>query len=628
MTDKTINDLKNTLKNAEASANTSHIKNLANQTRADLVNSTETVAGNIAGQVQGGVQSLTQEIDGFKDDLGKLSTKEGLLDAGAQSLENLKTDIVNGVASALTSKLGATVKIEYTEPDSNGLVYPISSSLEEQGGLDGTIAAVLQLITGLGSIDAGALQKAVVDAAPSGLMDAANSLSGKIGAFDALSINDLAKTAMDTVTGELINSVVPQELNRTINFISAIDSDGDPTETGLVLTYDSATSAGPTADSEFNSAINSITAAKQDLENLVTTAKETKKNVKGLASDLENISGGKDPEQVQQSTESASLNRARYSKEVDISNSLVQSRIAKDGGVGIVQSLSTETLTDIKKKVKDFAPKLDATQIQNVITLSQGSSIDRDEAANILYKKTGKPYNEILNFLKTIDTTISSATKQPPSEFVFSEPYIIGSYEKEWQKGKGDPVFPYISSTEELQAEFRNVSREITEVVVHWTETPTNKNIGSEEINEYHLASDLEGIGYHYVIRRDGSLQRGRPINIEGQHSPLNNHNNRSIGVVFVGGINVPSGTPNPENFVSVQSLTRSQFNTFDHICRAFYSTFAGGQVVGHNDVDQTEDDPGFDVREYVLANFGKKSKFTSPSTQEPFTIDEINNDE
>lgn len=628
MTDKTINDLKNTLKNAEASANTSHIKNLANQTRTDLVNSTETVAGNIAGQVQGGVQSLTQEIDGFKDDLGKLSTKEGLLDAGAQSLENLKTDIVNGVASALTSKLGATVKIEYTEPDSNGLVYPISSSLEEQGGLDGTIAAVLQLITGLGSIDAGALQKAVVDAAPSGLMDAANSLSGKIGAFDALSINDLAKTAMDTVTGELINSVVPQELNRTINFISAIDSDGDPTETGLVLTYDSATSAGPTADSEFNSAINSITAAKQDLENLVTTAKETKKNVKGLASDLENISGGKDPEQVQQSTESASLNRARYSKEVDISNSLVQSRIAKDGGVGIVQSLSTETLTDIKKKVKDFAPKLDATQIQNVITLSQGSSIDRDEAANILYKKTGKPYNEILNFLKTIDTTISSATKQPPSEFVFSEPYIIGSYEKEWKKGKGDPVFPYISSTEELQAEFRNVSREITEIVVHWTETPTNKNIGSEEINEYHLASDLEGIGYHYVIRRDGSLQRGRPINIEGQHSPLNNHNNRSIGVVFVGGINVPSGTPNPENFVSVQSLTRSQFNTFDHICRAFYSTFAGGQVVGHNDVDQTEDDPGFDVREYVLANFGKKSKFTSPFTQEPFTIDEINNDE
>jgi len=628
MTDKTINDLKNTLKNAEASANTSHIKNLANQTREDLVNSTETVAGNIAGQVQGGVQSLTQEIDGFKDDFEKLSTKEGLLDAGAQSLENLKTDIVNGVASALTSKLGATVKIEYTEPDSNGLVYPISSSLEEQGGLDGTIAAVLQLITGLGSIDAGALQKAVVDAAPSGLMDAANSLSGKIGAFDALSINDLAKTAMDTVTGELINSVVPQELNRTINFISAIDSDGDLTETGLVLTYDSATSAGPTADSEFNSAINSITAAKQDLENLVTTAKETKKNVKGLASDLENISGGKDPEQVQQSTESASLNRARYSKEVDISNSLVQSRIAKGGGVGIVQSLSAETLTDIKKKVRDFAPKLDASQIQNVITLSQGSSIDRDEAANILYKKTGKPYMEILNFLKTIDTTISSATKQPPSEFVFSEPYIIGSYKKEWQKGKGDPVFPYISSTEELQAEFRNVSREITEVVVHWTETPTNKNIGSEEINEYHLASDLEGIGYHYVIRRDGSLQRGRPINIEGQHSPLNNHNNRSIGVVFVGGINVPSGTPNPENFVSVQSLTRSQFNTFDHICRAFYSTFAGGQIVGHNDVDQTEDDPGFDVREYVLANFGKKSKFTSPFTQEPFTIDEINNDE
>ena len=64
------------------------------------------------------------------------------------------------------------------------------------------------------------------------------------------------------------------------------------------------------------------------------------------------------------------------------------------------------------------------------------------------------------------------------------------------------------------EAELRNIKREITEVVVHWSETPTNKNIGSEEINETHLANELNGIGYHYVIRRDGSLQRGRPANI------------------------------------------------------------------------------------------------------------------
>lgn len=92
---------------------------------------------------------------------------------------------------------------------------------------------------------------------------------------------------------------------------------------------------------------------------------------------------------------------------------------------------------------------------------------------------------------------------------MFDEPYVIGSFAKEWKNGFGDPVFPYISSVEELQAEFKNIVRDVTEIVVHWTETPTNKNIGSEEINAIHLANGLAGIGYHYVIRRDGSLQRG-----------------------------------------------------------------------------------------------------------------------
>jgi N-acetylmuramoyl-L-alanine amidase len=245
-----------------------------------------------------------------------------------------------------------------------------------------------------------------------------------------------------------------------------------------------------------------------------------------------------------------------------------------------------------------------------------------------LSDKTGKSYQVIRSFLKTIDTTITSATQPVPSDFVFEEPYVIGSFEKQWQNGQSAPKFPYISSVEELEAELKNVTREVTEVVVHWTETPTNKNIGSEELNAIHLESGLKGIGYHYVIRRDGSIQRGRPVNIQGNHAPVNDHDKLSIGIVFVGGINVSSGTPNLENFVSVQSLTRSQFNSFDHFCRAFYNRFSGGQIIGHNDIDTNEEDPGFNVREYVFANFGKESKFTNPLKQSPFTIDEINNDE
>ena len=620
--------VKETVKNASSSVDTKPVENLADKAGTDLSNSVETVTGNIAGQIEGGIQSLTQEKDKFLADVDRLSTKEGLLDAGAETFENLKTDIINSAAAALSSKFGATVSVEFSEPDSNGFVYPISSSLEEQGGIDGTIAAVLKLITGLTGIDGGALQKAVVDGSPEGLLSAGKDLNieGSIGAFTADTINSLANSAVQSVTDELTALVgTPIDLNRTISYVTGVDSDGSG---NLVITEGATTSTGPTADSEFSSAISNLkNSTAADLTTLVTKDKEIKKNDKDN-SDVKNLSGGKDPNEVKSSVDAAPLSRQKLSKSIDQTNSLIQTRIAKGGEVGVIQSLSAETLTDVNKRIKDFAPKLSDQEVQRVIRLSQGDAQDVSDAIKLLSDKTGKPYQVIRTFVKTIDTTISSATKPIPSEFVFEEPYVIGSFEKGWKKGQGDPVFPYISSTEELQAEFKNVNREVTEIVVHWTETPTNKNIGSEEINKIHLESGLNGIGYHYVIRRDGSLQRGRPINIQGEHVTVNKHNERSIGIVFVGGINVPSGTPNLENFISVQSLTRSQFNTFDHLCRAFFARFPGGQAVGHNDIDPIEDDPGFNVREYVLANFGKVSKFTDPLKQSPFTIDEINNDE
>lgn len=620
-------DLKNAVSAAEASLDKTKTDNLAQQSVDQLQTSLETVTGNIAGQVEGGIQSLTQEADKFQDQVNKLSTKEGLLDAGAQSFENLKTDLINGAAAALSSKFGANVSVQFSEPDSNGLVFPISSSLEEQGGIDGTIGAVLKLITGLTGIDAGSLQKAVVDGSPAGLLSAGVDLDleGKIGALTSDAINQTVNDTIKSVTDELEASFSSTDLNRTINFVSGVDSDGLG---NLVISYDSATSTGPTVESEFTAAISNIkNSTAEDIAKTITKEKEVKQNPKDN-SDIENLSGGKDPKQVTEAVNSAPLTRVKYSKSVDQTNSIIQTRIAKSGEVGIVQSLSKEVLTDVNKRVKDFAPKLSDKQIERVINLSQGDAADISDAIKLLFDKTGKSYSVIKNFIKTIDTTISSATKPIPSEFVFEEPYVIGSYQKQWKNGENDPVFPYISSIEEMQAEFKNITREVTEVVVHWTETPTNKNIGSEELNKIHLESGLKGIGYHYVIRRDGSLQRGRPVNIQGEHALINNHDERSIGVVFVGGINVPSGTPNLENFVSVQSLTRSQFNTFDHFCRSFYARFPGGQILGHNDIDPIENDPGFNVREYVLANFSKASKFTDPLKQSPFTVDEINNDE
>lgn len=197
----------------------------------------------------------------------------------------------------------------------------------------------------------------------------------------------------------------------------------------------------------------------------------------------------------------------------------------------------------------------------------------------------------------------------------FNIPFRIGSPESK---------FTYINSVEELRAEIIGIKRPISEVVVHWTDTYSDKNIGSEEIETFQKTQGHSGIQYHYVIRRDGSLQRGESSSNFTEHTG-NNRDTYNIGVAFVGGYNCPSGTVNAKNYASARSLTRAQFNTFDEICEGFYLKFPGIQILGHNDIDGEVIDPGFDVRDYVEAKFNKESLYKDPLTDAFIPPDQLN---
>jgi N-acetylmuramoyl-L-alanine amidase len=211
--------------------------------------------------------------------------------------------------------------------------------------------------------------------------------------------------------------------------------------------------------------------------------------------------------------------------------------------------------------------------------------------------------------------TIAGTVVVDGSSSVFPAPYVITDNQALWAGANSDDyTFSYISSVEELIAEFRSIERDVSEMIVHWTDSFTNKNLSAEDIDEYDTAVGHDGIAYHLVIRRDGTLQRGRSINEAGEHVG-GDREEKSVGVVFVGGFNVPTGTTNPGTYRSAASLTREQFNTFDVIVRSFYSRFPGGQVLGHNDIDPTTDDPGFDVREFCVSRFNRTySEVASPS--------------
>ena len=312
------------------------------------------------------------------------------------------------------------------------------------------------------------------------------------------------------------------------------------------------------------------------------------------------------------------------------------------GGVSLSDEETKQLLGEVSSKdpkQKTRAVNKLVNKSQNVTSkakglLSESKATSTQELIDEVTKKgkeTGVPdtqvqslineINSVNKSLDDLDTTISGSVVVEAS--LFDTPTPLTSVANRWN-GKQTPqsVFTFVSSVEELDAEFSTVRREVTEVIIHATETYSNKNIGSPEINDIHKKLGHHGIGFHYVIRRDGSLQRGRPVNRKGEHAPVNDHDNFSIGIVMVGGLAAASGQENPSR--SPHSFTRAQFTTLEQFLESFYRKFPGGQVFGHNDVDIAELDPYFDVPDYVESIFRKTNKTTDPLNTGPLKPSEI----
>ena len=72
--------------------------------------------------------------------------------------------------------------------------------------------------------------------------------------------------------------------------------------------------------------------------------------------------------------------------------------------------------------------------------------------------------------------------------------------------------------------------RRINKVVVHYTVSP---DIPASTIKQWHVAKGWGDIGYHKVLRRDGSVELGRPESEIGVHTK--GFNKESLAVVLTG---------------------------------------------------------------------------------------------
>nr|WP_319544189.1 N-acetylmuramoyl-L-alanine amidase [uncultured Pseudodesulfovibrio sp.] len=115
-----------------------------------------------------------------------------------------------------------------------------------------------------------------------------------------------------------------------------------------------------------------------------------------------------------------------------------------------------------------------------------------------------------------------------------------------------------------------------------------------ERIRQWHTDPPPKGrgwsdIGYHFVILRDGTVQRGRPLWRKGAH--VRGHNQFSIGICLVGG----RGKRGPEfNFTPNQA--RSLRNLVHSLLAEFGDSLS---ICGHRDYNPAKACPCFDVRRW-----------------------------
>lgn len=77
--------------------------------------------------------------------------------------------------------------------------------------------------------------------------------------------------------------------------------------------------------------------------------------------------------------------------------------------------------------------------------------------------------------------------------------------------------------------------RKINSIIIHCAATPEGKDFTVADIDRWHKKRGWKGIGYHFVIYRDGSVHEGRPVAEIGAHTL--NHNSDSIGICYIGGV-------------------------------------------------------------------------------------------
>lgn len=107
-----------------------------------------------------------------------------------------------------------------------------------------------------------------------------------------------------------------------------------------------------------------------------------------------------------------------------------------------------------------------------------------------------------------------------------------------------------------------------THIVLHHAAA---KTCTAADVDSWHKANGWSGIGYHYFVRKNGRIYRGRPENTVGAH--VIGHNSYSIGICAEG------------DYSTETVMTEAQKSAIQELIRDIKTRYPNIKVVGHKDL-------------------------------------------
>jgi len=148
--------------------------------------------------------------------------------------------------------------------------------------------------------------------------------------------------------------------------------------------------------------------------------------------------------------------------------------------------------------------------------------------------------------------------------------------------------------------------RKINKIIIHCTATHEGQNVTAKQVDSWHKKRGWSGIGYHYLIGLDGTIEEGRPLEQIGAHTKGQNRN--SIGVCYVGGLDADG---NPKD-----TRTEQQQDALINLITDLKERFPGATVHGHREFS-AKACPCFDAKEeYKYVGNVRKSPMQSTTMQ------------